>query len=373
MNTAPRVLALVGDNTGPSLWRIFAPFAELQKHGIFAHWKHRDDPELLDPIFLANATYNFDAMILPRMSWANRLANQHWLDTIHRANMAVILEVDDDLFSPAVVDRMYNVFERERARGRAQLERERQMRLWLLDQVDGITVSSRRLAQVVSQYTTTPVEVIPNAIDVRWFRSTLRGVQRVVPPLTIGWAGGARYAEDLAPVAAAWHNIARRYPDVTFVVQGHMAEVLIDAVPADRVRRLAWLPLEQYPRALLNIDIGVCSVAPRPFNVSKSPIKLWEYTLAGAACVVSPTLYEPYVADGEDALVADTAAEWEAALARLVEDVEIRKSLRRAQRRRVACEHSLERNWQQWPIAWSHILDSFRASTSRKILVRTTA
>ena len=259
---------------------MWSPFAELQKHGVFAHWKHRDEPELLDPVFLARATASFDAIVLPRMSWANRLANERWLGTIHRAGLAVILEVDDDLFSPAVVERMYNVFERERARGRETLEYERKMRVWLLDQVDGITVSSRRLADVVREYTRTPVHVVPNAIDVRWFRDTLRGVRRVVPPLTIGWAGGARYAEDLAPVAAAWHNLADRFPELTFVVQGHMAEVLIDAVPPDRVRRLAWLPLQDYPRALLNIDIGCCSVAPRPFNVAKSPIKVWEYTLA---------------------------------------------------------------------------------------------
>jgi glycosyltransferase involved in cell wall biosynthesis len=208
------------------------------------------------------------------------------------------------------------------------------------------------------------VEVVPNAIDVRWFRETLRGVHRVVPPLTIGWAGGARYAEDLVPVAAAWSRIAQRFPEVTFVVQGHMAEVLIDAVPADRVRRLAWLPLEHYPRALLNIDIGVCSVAPRPFNVSKTPIKLWELTLAGAPCVVSPTLYGPYVTDGEDALVAETADEWEHALARLVEDAGLRRRLRRAQRHRLACEHSLEQNWWRWPNAWAAILERYRARVS---------
>jgi glycosyltransferase involved in cell wall biosynthesis len=364
VTNAPRVLALVGDDTGPTLWRVWSPFAELQRRGVFAHWKHRDDPELLDPIFLARATFSFDAFILPRMSWTNRLANEHWLGAIHRAGLAVILEVDDDLFSPAVVDRMYNVFERERARGRAQLERDRQMRLWLLDQVDGITVTSRRLATVVGEYTQKPVHVVPNAIDVRWFREVLRGVRRVVPPLTVGWAGGARYAEDLAPVAEAWSRIAARFPEVTFVVQGHMAEILIDAVPADRVRRLAWLPLEHYPRALLNIDIGCCSVAPRPFNVAKTPIKVWEFALAGAPCVVSPTLYGPYVSDGEDALVAETADEWEHALERLVSDAALRRRVQRTQRRRVVSEHSLEQNWQRWPIAWTAILERYRARTA---------
>jgi glycosyltransferase involved in cell wall biosynthesis len=117
---------------------------------------------------------------------------------------------------------------------------------------------------------------------------------------------------------------------------------------------------------MLNIDIGICSVAPALFNTAKTPIKLWEYTAAGAACVVSPTLYGPYVTDGEDALVAETADEWEIQLARLIEQPDLRRQLRRAQRRRLACDHSLERNWQQWPNAWSRLLEDFRTSSATR-------
>jgi glycosyltransferase involved in cell wall biosynthesis len=203
--------------------------------------------------------------------------------------------------------------------------------------------------------------VVPNSIDVRWFRGTLHGVQRVVPPLTIGWAGGARYPEDHEPVAAAWHNIAKRYPDVHFVVQGFPSELLYDAVPQDRIHVFKWRPVNEYLLDLKNIDIGCASVANNHFNDCKTPIKLWEYTLAGAVSVVSPTLYGPVVSDGEDSLVAETAAEWESALSRLIESCELRRRLQRAQRRRVAEQHSLERNWQRWPEAWSTIIRDHQA------------
>lgn len=375
MNT-PRVLALVGDETGPTLWRVWQPFAELQRHGIFAHWKHRDDPELDTAAFVGKMAYNFDALIMPRMSWTYTWDGKFWLDRIHAVGMAAILEVDDDMYTPGITERQYDVFERERARGREQLERDRLNRIWLLRHVDGVTVSSRRLATIVQDFTEAPIHVVPNAIDARWFRETLRDYTRLIPPLVIGWSGGARYAEDFSSVAEAWHRIATRFSDVSFVVQGHMAEVLIDAVPADRVRRLPWLPLDpysnvQYPRALRNIDIGCCSVAARPFNAAKTPIKLWEYTLAGAACVVSPTLYGPFVDDGEDALVASTADEWEGALIRLIEDPELRRRLQRTQRRRVGAEHSLAQNWWRWPQAWSSILEQTRARSGR--LIKSTA
>ena len=375
---APRVLAIVGDETGPTLWRVWQPFAELQRRGYFAHWKHRDDPELDSPAFTAKMPAFFDAIVLPRMSWNYVWDGQFWLDRIHASGMAAILEVDDDMYSAGITERMYDVFEKERARGLEKLERERLNRIWLLGQVDGVTVSSRRLASIVERYTSAPIEVVPNAIDARWFRETLRGYEREIPPLVIGWSGGARYAEDLRTVAEAWSRIARRFLDVTFVVQGHMAEVLIDAVPHDRVRRLPWVPLNpysnvQYPRALRNIDIGCCSVAPRPFNVSKTPIKLWEFTMAGAACVVSPTLYGPYVSDGADALVARNADEWEHALVRLMEDAELRRRFLRAQRQRVVSQHSLQREWWRWPNAWAAILEQFRARAPRLVTLATRA
>ncbi len=134
---------------------------------------------------------------------------------------------------------------------------------------------------------------------------------------------------------------------------------------------LPWLPVEEYPRALLNIDIGCCSVAPLLFNTAKSCIKWYEMTLAGAACVVSPTLYGREVTDGDNALVAETAEQWVAQLSRLIEDAEFRRTIQRNARRTVMTEHSLEQNWWRWPSAWATMLDQFRAKQSRRLVLAT--
>jgi glycosyltransferase involved in cell wall biosynthesis len=351
------VLALCGEESGCSLWRTYLPFAELHRRGHVAEWAPLDKSPEVFPLVAAGV---FEAVILPRLAWSveHQAEARGWIRSLHRAGLAVIYEVDDDVFTPQIAARQKATTETHKEL--EQLKQERLDRISAMRLCDGVTVSNDNLARVVKQYTDAPVMVVPNAIDTRWWRRVLHGVKRIVPPLTIGWAGGARYEQDLEPIAEAWRTIAQRYPAVTFVVQGFLPDVLVEAVPYDRVRRLPWLPLEEYPRALLNVDIGCANVADIQFNRCKTPIKLWEYTMAGAVSVVSEALYGAVGTDGEDCLIAETASEWEAALVRLIESSELRRRLWRQQRRRVAEQHSLEKNVHKWLEAWSQIIQHAR-------------
>jgi glycosyltransferase involved in cell wall biosynthesis len=300
-------------------------------------------------------------IVTPRIVWPTEGIGDKWIGVIHKAGLAWTYEVDDDVYSPAIVARQSRLFDSERLKGIGQLEWERLERIRLLEQADGVSVSTQRLKTIITGRVDvdTPVMVIPNSIDARWFRETLRGCSRVVPPLTIGWAGGSRGDDDFRPLAKAWATIAQMYPHVRFVVQGHIPDVLYASVPEERRHTLPWLSLPEYPRALLNIDIGCCIVAPNLFNTAKSCIKWYEYTLAGASCVVSKTLYANEVEDGVSALVADTAEDWVTQLSRLIESAELRRELQRNARREVMEHHSLEANWWRWPAAWSDILNGF--------------
>lgn len=359
MIKGPRVLALTGDENGCTLWRVWQPYSELARRGYGAWFRHKDDPEMLEPDWAYLAATRLEAVVLPRFSWRDQVAARRWVRALHHAGMAVIYDVDDDVFSPQIGARQHATTEREKPL--EVLETDRRDRIAALRLCDGVTTSNPELAAVIGHYVTpgTPVVVVPNGIDVRWFRTTVRGAARETSALTIGWAGGNRVRQDLEPLAEAWHNIAKRYPDVHFAVQGFLIDQLVDAVPADRLRQIPWMSVAEYPRGMRHMDIGCASVAPNHFNRCKTPIKLWEYTMAGAACVVSPTLYGPVARDGEDALVAETAAEWEAALVRLVSDAALRCRLQRTQRRRIAEQHSLDQTVLQWPAAWSTILDHF--------------
>jgi glycosyltransferase involved in cell wall biosynthesis len=354
----PRVLALTGDESGPTLWRVWQPYTELQRRGYGAWFRHKDDPEMDAPEWPYLAATRLEAIVIPRFYWRDHVSSRQWIRTLHKAGLAVIYDLDDDVLTPQIGARQHATTEKDKSL--EDLEQDRRDRIAALRLCDGVTTSNAELASVIRQYTDAPVVVVENRIDVAWFRRTLAGARRIEKHLTIGWAGGARYQEDLEPVAEAWHNVAKIRPDVHFVVQGFLPDVLCHAVPARRLHRLPWLSLAEYPRALRNVDIACCSVADNHFNHCKTPIKLWEFTLAGAVSVVSPTLYGPCVVPQSDALMAETAAEWEAALIHLIDDDELRRSLWRAQRRRVATDHALSSHVLDWPRAWTTILDSFR-------------
>jgi glycosyltransferase involved in cell wall biosynthesis len=350
--TRPRMLALVGDLSGPTLWRVLQPTAALQDRGYPAEWDFRTAPAI------EHAPRAFDGFVLPRLAWpsvAQRLV-AHWFDLLHAAGKFVVFDLDDDILTFADTARRIELGWTE-GRSFDQLEAARAARVWALRRCDGVTVSTEPLAEVVRSFTARPVVVVPNAIDLPWLRTVLRRALRRTRGVTIGWAGGMRSGRDLAPVAEAWRRIAERFPSVTFVVQGHPDPGLLAAVPSDRLLLLPWLPLDRYPEGLVEVDIACCAVAADRWNANKSPIKAYEAAVAGAAVVATPTVYGSLIADGLTGYLAETASDWTRALADLVEHPALRSMMARRLLRVVEREHALARNVGAWPAAWAAIAE----------------
>lgn len=361
-NPSLRVLGLCGDFNGCTWWRVQRPMEELTRQG-YRHcaWANKDDARLQDYIHL------YDAVVLPRMSWvkADRPGAERWKRALHRAGLAIIGEVDDDLFSPGINARLKATTEPHLSMD--ELEERRLDRLASLEIVDGLIVSSRRLKTIMRDLLPDdkPICVVENAIDARYWHQQRRLAKRVVPGPTVGWAGGSRPDHDLEPVARAWGQLAQVRPQVTFVVYGYQPPEFGRHVPAHRLVRIPWQPAELYPQPYRNIDIGCATVALSLWNTCKTPIKVWEYALGGAAVVANPSLYGRAVTHGEDGLLAETADEWLAALRSLVDDEVLRRRLRKAQRARTVAGHSLEKNARRWPEAWETIVADFRARQAR--------
>lgn len=349
----PSTFAVVSSESnteGCNAWRVWQPFAMLQLHGYLADWDFRSRIDKTHVAGLYKAHLICRAAAVPQ----ERGQMTRWFKQMRDAGKVCIYECDDDLFSVFMTDQqMRRVADDSRSRKRLELERESS--IWVLQRCDGVTVTTQHLASTVRQYTSKPVEVVPNAIDIGFFQRVQAVGTRTVPGLTIGWAGGNRPDTDLTEMAIAWGSIARRYPQVRFVVQGAQPWAIYAHVPIDQIVAVPWMPIEEYPKGLLDIDIGCCPLENRPFNRCKTPIKAYEYGVSGSAVVASPTVYRHAITHGENGYLATTAEEWEEALSLLVEREALRYRLAAQLRRDVVERWSLKKNYWRWPMAWNRL------------------
>lgn len=348
-----RVLALIGEEDGCALWRVLQPFTELQRIGYqSAEWGYRNDGRL------GNIAHLFDAVILPRLHWPleEQANGDKFLGALRNAGLATIYEVDDDMFSDDFYRRLIHIH----GKGFREAGEIRDSILHTVRRVDGVTVSSQRMATIVRKYTDRPVEVVENAIDWQWFTAVQKQARRTVRGLTIGWAGGIRPDSDVEQMAMAWGRIAKKHPHVTFVVMGHQPDVIKEQVPPERIKSIKWLPIHAYPMGLVNIDIGCCPLTDTPFNRAKTWIKALEYGASGAAVVCSPTVYGRLIEHGYDGYVARNADEWTDALDALVSSANHRQHIVQRLRNKILKHHTLATNVLKWPVAWTRIVEDFR-------------
>lgn len=356
----PRVLFLVSHGFDACLlWRCWFVVKALRAAGYVAEWRYfeRFNAECKPLLYSGR----FNVIITPRYCLRETWMTERWAYLIKDAGLAWCYEADDDLFSREVLKRQADFFftlwpDAEHAGVEWQLEWELNERIRILSMVDGAIVSSEPLAHVVRQHTDATVTVVPNGIDLDWFKNRMQRKQRWISPLTIGWSGGWRIPQDIEPVAEAWERLAVRYPDIKFVVYGWEAPLFKSLISQGRLTVIPWGPIGKYPAGLRNIDIACCSVSDNEWNLRKTPIKWMEATVAGAACVVSRALYDPFVTAELNALVATTTDEWEYQLSRLVESASLRRMINMQARATVGWRHQIERTLPLWVDAWSDML-----------------
>jgi glycosyltransferase involved in cell wall biosynthesis len=338
---------IMSEDSAGDQWRLVRPLLRLRQAGIEARCC------TLETLPLEATDPERTVLIARAVTGSSYVAIDRWLEQMRRRIRAVVFEVDDLFWGEDWVTHMAGAgFVGDK--GPDVLIREGEMARYMMARCDGVIVSSDPLADLVRAFVDCPVVTVPNAIDLRWFRCQMSHRPPWADYLTIGWAGGRRPEADLAPMAEAWGRIARRYPDVRFVIAASLVpDLFYRAIDdTDRIIRLPWLPWNEYPLAY-QVDIGCCAVADTPFNRCKTPIKAWEYAAAGAAVVATPMLY----GDGHlpGLFLAETADEWERALAILITRQTVRTSLAEHLSRHVE-RHSLDHQCTRWLAAAETIL-----------------
>jgi hypothetical protein len=182
----------------------------------------------------------------------------------------------------------------------------------------------------------------------------------------IGWPGSYHsHPNDPETVGGAIARLVDE--DASFVMRG-------DSTGAGRAFGLAAdppggaVPIEEWPRAVASLGVGIAPLADTKFNRSKSWLKPLEMSAAGVPWVASPRVeYERLHRLGAGVL-ADRPRAWYRELKRLRESPALRAELSEAGR--VVAEHLRLRDhaW-KWMDAWSRAYEMQQATPRAAVAV----
>jgi glycosyltransferase involved in cell wall biosynthesis len=217
--------------------------------------------------------------------------------------------------------------------------------------VDAITVSTPHLKKIMLAYNPN-VSVLPNC----WTRDLWEPARdfRKVDGLTIGLVGGDSHYEDWKIPYPALLKIAGKYPEVRFFFGGYMPAYYEDL---PRTVYQPGVPCVAFPGVVRQVDIGLAPVASDDeFNLSKSAQKLLDYWSSvrqdgkheiGCAVIASDHPIYRRVATPKTAILVDDNG-WEQAIASLLQDSHLRKSLGKNGLKWVRKHRDLSTQWKLW-------------------------
>ena len=194
---------------------------------------------------------------------------------------------------------------------------------------DAVTVSTAVLAEVVSEHTSAPVHVVPNAVPDALLETAL---PLRVAPHVLGWSGSdthnGDWLEDRANRAVVrWLGRTRGWELITI---GRPPEPLTQATKDNAIW---WTPQEgtrdvdeYYAKVRTQFDIGLAPLARTTFNRSKSDLRLLELAAVGIPWLA--TDFGPYAtgAGAHGGLRARSFPEWADKLTVLSENDTIRQA-----------------------------------------------
>jgi hypothetical protein len=156
-------------------------------------------------------------------------------------------------------------------------------------------------------------------------------------PFTLGWIGSPLTSAYLEPLRPALVELAARQ-SFRIVLVGASPTALA-GLPVERV---AW-SLETEAAQLARFDVGLMPLPDLPWERGKCGYKLIQYMASSLPVVASPVgANRDIVVPGETGFLAETWAEWGAALDRLAQDPALRQRMGAVGRRRVEQRYALQ-------------------------------
>ncbi len=240
-----------------------------------------------------------------------------------------------------------------------------------LSQATAVTVSTDELRKAFRPYHD-HIYVLPNLLDDRLL-SLPNSMKPSEGPVIIGYAGTPTHGRDLALLEDIFERLADKYGDrIAFRFMGCRTNRL-EALPHS-----TFTPLSGYIDYVKNlrysaIDIGLAPLADNTFNRCKSAVKWLEYSACGIAGVYSDLPpYRSAVQNGVSGILVSSTnpKSWTAALERLIENPDHRRSIGLAAQSQVFTRHTLKAHGRLFLNTWRWIAANKPSGSSKKLYVQ---
>lgn len=177
--------------------------------------------------------------------------------------------------------------------------------------------------------------------------------------VVVGWSGSVDTHPDDLQVCGGGVAKAIRATGATFAVIGTGRGVQRRLGLPHAPVASGWQPIEAYPRALAQLDVGIVPLELTPFNEAKSCLKMMEMAAVGVVPIGSPTAENLWLCQQGVGWVAQGPRVWEGLVKGLVTDRELRVAEAELARERMAAL-TIERNAHEWAEAWASAVEQPR-------------
>lgn len=278
-----------------------------------------------------------------------RPLRRHLVDTIpllQKQGKIVVVEVDDDFRHISSRNAAWASCQPSHSeRNWKHLER-------ACDMADWVTVSTPALVQRYGYHGR--VSVLPNYVPERYLSIEVEPQQDTY----LGWSGSvANHPDDLQVVGP---GVARalQATNAKFAVVGTGVGVhrKLHLPPRLSIQISDWLPIDRYPEAMAQLNVGIVPLELSPFNQAKSWLKGLEFAALGVPFVASPTQqYEALFHQYRIGELANHPRAWERKLVEHLGDPYTTAKWGQSYKRRVDM-HDLviERRATEWMMVWAN-------------------
>ncbi|MGK2948997.1 MAG: glycosyltransferase family protein [Acidimicrobiales bacterium] len=354
-----RVLALPADDGGCGHYRMIWPAEALAAQGAEITVAGLHDDSGIDGIFAdmgdgpeligMHKAPEADVVVLQRPLLAERLT---LIRLLQEAGIRVVIEIDDDF--GALHPRNVSFASCHPARSP---RRNWRILAQACAMADYVVVTTPALAIRYGQRQR--VAVVPNHVPARYLAERRTDHDGVV----VGWTGSLdTHPTDLQVTRGAVQR-ALGATGATFGAVGTGRGVQDALGLAAEPAATGWLPIDEYPAAMAQHDVGLVPLDDIRFNDGKSWLKGLEYAALGVPFVASPVAdYVRLHARGAG-LLAAKPKDWLRQVRRLATGADERAEVAAAGRA-VAADLTIEGNADRWWDAWTACLHMARRAAA---------